>query len=132
MLLSALALAAALQAAPNAGQQGYVFNDNLSDTAQPIEKRTLPRVSQSIPWAIQAYPVRSSGRLAYKRPPMGFVRNPQMVNCKSTGPELVASSERLQALPLSKMPKARGERAVARLVDGCPVAVPIEPGPVER
>lgn len=121
MFLSALALAALLQTAPNAGQQGYVFNGSLSDKGQPIEKRTLPRVSQSIPWSIQVYPVRR--RFAYKRPPLGFVRNPQMTDCKDAAPQPVGHPEALQAQPLSQMPKAHGERAVARLVDGCPVAV---------
>ncbi len=49
--------------------------------------------------------------------------NPQTVNCRSSAPELVGNPESLKAHPLSKMPKAYGERAVARMVDGCPVPV---------
>lgn len=133
MLLSALTLAAALQAAPEIVLKGSPMGARPAERAQPVGELTVAPRRQRV-WAV--VPPRTSKlgpprmrRSALKK---DFVVNPQMVNCKSNGPELVANSEKLRAVPLSKMPKAHGERAVARLVDGCPVAVTIAQGPIER
>ncbi|USQ95571.1 hypothetical protein [Caulobacter sp. RL271] len=132
MLLSALALAALLQTAPVEGQKGYLLQHQPFDWAHPAKKRTLPFSKQAQAFTIEAARARDARRGTFRRPPQPrktFVVNPQMVNCKSNGPELVASSETPRLQPLSKMPKAHGERAVARLVDGCPVAVTIAQAP---
>ena len=95
MFLSALALAAMLQA-PSSG----VLHDGVASAARP------------------------AGAVS-PRPSTGFVIGPQARGCKRTAPELVGKPDALTAQPLTKMPMAHGEWAVARLVDGCPVAVPI-------
>jgi hypothetical protein len=48
-----------------------------------------------------------------------------MTSCNGQGLTQAGHPETLTVQPLSKMSKAHGERAVARLVDGCPVAVVI-------
>lgn len=137
MLLSALALAAALQATPDIALKGYP----LGERAKPAGELTIaPRKVKSV--LLHQAPERSRfiapPRRTFKLgpprplPKKDFVVNPQTVNCRSTAPELVSSSETLQAVPLSKMPKARGERAVARMVDGCPVPVLIAQEPIGR
>lgn len=130
MILSAFAFAAALQAAPDITLKGYPLGMRPADRAQPVGELTVAPRKQRV-WAVA--PPRTFKLVPPRtRPPTpkkDFVVNPQMVNCKSIGPELVSSSEKLRAVPLAKMPKAHGERAVARLVDGCPVAVTIAQGP---
>ena len=124
MLLSALAFAAALQAAPLADQQGVLLKHEPFDWAQPHKKRPLSS-PKALPWTVEEARARVAKRARFKPPtPRDFVVNPQRTNCK-TAPQLVGHPETLTVQPLSKMPKAHGERAVARLVDGCPVAVMI-------
>lgn len=137
MLLSALTFAVALQAAPDLALKGYSVS---ARGTQPVGELTVaPRKGKSL--LLHVAPERArfiapprAAKLNPSRRPAkkDFVVNPQMVNCKSNGPEPVASSEKLRAVPLSKLPRAHGERAVARLVDGCPVAVTIAQGPIER
>ncbi len=135
MFMSAVLFAAALQAAPEIGLKGLRPSDRaLSVGELSVAPRTrgsslLHRSPAQLPFTAQS---RGPFRIAPKPPKKGFVYNPQMANCRSAAPELAGRPERLQAQPLSKMPEARGERAVARLVDGCPVAVLIHPGSVER
>lgn len=56
--------------------------------------------------------------------PRGFVIYPMGANCKS-GLSVARGTAAGEAQPLSKMPNGHLEFAVARLVDGCPVAVPM-------
>lgn len=130
MILSALAFAAALQAAPDITLKGHPLGMRPADRTQPVGELTVaPRKARArfvAPPRTFKLALPRARRLASKK---DFVVDPQMVNCKSNGPELVSSSEKLRAVPLAKMPKAHGERAVARLVDGCPVAVTIAQGP---
>lgn len=115
MLLSALTLAAMLQAAPEIGMTG-----------QPVGELTIPRKAKSV--FLDKAPARS--RFVFPAPgafrhapPLGFVRGPQAAGCRNNGLDQAGHPETLTVQPLSKMPKAHGELAVARLVDGCPVAV---------
>ncbi len=123
MLLSALAFAAALQAAPMADQQGALLKHEPFDWARPHKKPALSS-PEFRPWTPEGARFRVAKRGNFKPTPRDFVVNPQMTNCK-TAPQLVGHPETLTVQPLSKMPEAHGERAVARLVDGCPVAVMI-------
>ena len=62
-----------------------------------------------------------------RRPPLvarGFVIYPMGENCKS-GLSVARGSAAGETQPLSKMPNSHLEFAVARLVDGCPVAAPM-------
>lgn len=116
MLLSALTLAAMLQAAPAAasvvipevapvvGQKGHLLQRKPFDPAQRVDQLTMrsPQVA---------------------RPVKAFKAKAPRVSCDSNGPSRASHPEPLMAQPLSKLPKAHGERAVARSVDGCPVSV---------
>ncbi len=147
MLLSALTLAAMLQAAPMAapmatsvavpqaapavGLKGYLLQRKPFNTADQVDQLRMPlakRAHRMSPEAALALAARRSAtprqsKLAPPRRPLNFVRGPQMANCENHGLERAGHPEAPQAQPLSKMPRAHGERAVARLVDGCPVAV---------
>lgn len=124
MLLSALAFAAALQAAPLADQQGYLLKHKPFDWTQPHKKQPVSS-PEALRWTAEEARARVAKHGKFKAStPRDFVVNPQMTNCK-TAPQLVGHPETLTVQPLSKMPKAHGERAVARLVDGCPVAAMI-------
>lgn len=114
MLLSALAFAAALQAAPM------------------VELPPAPRVQ--LPPPPSAKVTRGAKQLEAWQ-----ARTMRMVNCNRFGvqraqgasPEPPSSAEALarrssgKAQKLGEMPAAHGERAVLRTVDGCPVATPI-------
>jgi hypothetical protein len=127
MLLSALTLAAMLQVAPEVGLAGHLNEQRLSE-AQPVGELTIPRKAK--PAFVDRAPARSiswqdrkmSWRARKPTPQLGFVRGPQAAGCRK-GLEQAGHPETLQVQPLSKMPRAHGELAVARLVDGCPVAV---------
>lgn len=118
MLLSALSLAAVLQVTPPVTLRGYRAPRRSIDATQSVDTLTLPLPK----WAKAAKAPRVPVRRFTKAPPAAFVRDPMMANCH-TARQLVGHPETLQVQPLAKMPKAHGERAVARLVDGCPVAV---------
>lgn len=130
MLLPALAFAVALQATPEIGLKGHLNGVRVADRAQPVGELTVtPRKVR----VVEAAPRTAHPRRTFKpQPRLGFVRNPQMADCRTDGLELAGNPEMLKAQPLSKLPKAHGERAVVRLVDGCPVAVMIAQGPVTR
>lgn len=124
MLLSALTLAAMLQAAPEIGLTGHLNGQRLSDRTQPVGELVVPRKAKSVVLDKAPAPARAlSWRARKPTPPLGFVRGPQAAGCKNNGLEQAGHPETLKVQPLSKMPRARGEHAVARLVDGCPVAV---------
>lgn len=129
MLLSALTFAAALQAAPEIGLTGYLNGQRPSARTQPVgELIVVPHAAK--PATVKEARALSWSRRAFKpAPPLGFVRGPQAPGCRNNGLEHAGHPEALQVQPLSKMPKAHGERAVARLVDGCPVAVMIAQTP---
>jgi len=123
MLLSALTFAAMLQAAPEMGLTGHLDGQRSSAGAQPVgELVVIPHAAK--PATVKGARALSWSRRAFKpAPPLGFVRGPQAPGCRNNGLEHAGHPETLEVQPLSKMPKAHGERAVARLVDGCPVAV---------
>jgi hypothetical protein len=147
MLLSALTLAAMLQIAPVAtpmatsvvipqaasavGLKGYLSEARPAGIAQSVGELSVPVPKAArVARAKAAYEGRAQRFVpSFKRKPLrsmrGFVRNPQMVNCDSNGLTPAGGPETQQLQPLSRMPRAHGERAVARLVDGCPVAVTI-------
>jgi hypothetical protein len=114
--------------------KGYVIGERPASRAQSVGELTIaPRKAMPrLPAPPQMRSRFTPSRTFKRAGPKDFVVNPQMANCRGEGPELIANAEMLQGQPLSKMPKARGERAVARLVDGCPVAVTIAQGPIER
>ncbi len=126
MLLSALALAAVLQTTPVAGEKSYLLQQKPFDTAQRVDQLRMPFPKKAKPMTGEGAPQRffapRAPRRVFKAPPATFVHAPMMANCH-VAPQVVGHPETLQVQPLSKMPKARGERAVARLVDGCPVPV---------
>jgi hypothetical protein len=135
MLLSAMIFAAALQAAPVAvAQEGYLVPDRPAAATQSLDQLVLPlpRTRATTAAKAQARAMRfapSTRRHDAKTlPPLQkptFVRDPQMVGCDPNKLQRAGDPEALKVQPLSKMPRAHGERAVARLVDGCPVAVMI-------
>lgn len=116
MLLSALTLVALLQAAPVAtsvvippagpvvAQKGYLLRKMPIDPAQRVDQ-------------LRMRPPKAVRRVK------AFEVKPPRVRCDSKGLSRASHPETLTAQPLSKLPKAHGERAVARLVDGCPVSV---------
>lgn len=115
MLLSALTLAIALQAAPVAPT--VVIPD-----AAPIAGRNGPplaRKSLDTAQGVDQLRMRSPKARRAKV----FVVKPPGTSCDSKGLSRASHPEALTAQPLSKMPEAHAERAVVRLVDGCPVAV---------
>jgi hypothetical protein len=155
MLLSALALAALLQVAPMApsaaptvvipeaapviGRKGYLLQrqpftaDGVEQLRMPLAKRhraMSPEAARD--FAARRPPTPRRPKLQSSPwPPRGFVRGPQATNCKTIAPEPAGDPETLKSQPLSKMPKARLEKAVVRLVDGCPVPVLVaQNGPV--
>lgn len=117
MLLSALTLAALLQAAPTAtsvvipeaapivGQMGYLLRRKPFDPTQRVDHLRM-----------------RSPKTARPAKALLKVKSPR-VRCDSNELSRASHPETLTAQPLSKLPKAHGERAVARLVDGCPVPV---------
>jgi hypothetical protein len=121
MLLSALALAALLQAAPLVEIPPA---PHVQSPPPPAAKMTRG-AKQVEAWQTKSLETWRASRTFKPRPlpKRDFVVNPQTADCRSIAPELVGNPESLKAHPLSKMPKAHGERAVARMVDGCPVPV---------
>jgi hypothetical protein len=127
MLLSALALAALLQAAPDIQLKGYLVAPRLADRTQPVGELIMP-VPRRAKGAAYKASTRSRAVSPFKAKPAprpDFFRNQQMASCDSHGLTQAGHPEALTVQPLSKMPQAHGERAVARLVGGCPVAVMI-------
>lgn len=114
MLLSALALAAALQAAPL-----------VEIPPAPLVRLPPPAVAKE---------TRGAKQLAAWQ-----ARTMRMINCKRFGMqhaqgapsdapssvEALARRSSGKAKRLGEMPNAHGERAVLRTVDGCPVSTPI-------
>lgn len=140
MLLSALILATALQAAPVApalvipeaapvvGHTGALLARKPFDPAQRVDQLTMRLPKAARPKAVDEARARpftspSSKTKRSPRPPLNFVRNPQMADCGRNGLENAGHPDTPAVQPLSKMPEAHAERAVVRLVDGCPVAV---------
>lgn len=137
MLLSALTLAALLQAAPMAvipeaapvvGGRGHLLHDKPYVIGQPVDQPRVPFRKKSHAWMGEEAFTRftaPSQRRTKRAPPVkrDFAFNPQTVNCRSDALQKAARLDTLKIQPLSKLPKAHGERAVARLVDGCPVPV---------
>jgi hypothetical protein len=141
MLLSALAIAALLQASPAAltltipdaapvvGQKHHLLQRRPFNSESRVDQLRMPYARR--PHAITAEAARAlaSGRPATpRRPkfqpsPQGFVRGPLMPDCDRNGLTSAGHPETQTVQPLSKMPNAHAERAVVRLVDGCPVAV---------
>jgi hypothetical protein len=120
MLLSALTLGALLQAAP-------LVEIPPAPHVQlpPPPKATMTRGARQLEaWQTAPWETGRASRTFKARPlpRKSFVVNPQTANCRAA-PELVGNPESLKAHPLSKMPRGHGERAVARMVDGCPVPV---------
>lgn len=130
MFLSAVALAALLQAAPVpeaavAGEKGQLFQRG-PFMAPPVDQLTLPR-SKSAKSMRKLPAARTPPRITWRRAtPLGFVRGPQTARCISNAPELIANKDALTAQSLADMPTARGERAVSLLIDGCAVPVLVE------
>jgi|GEM_PF-2417617 len=126
MFLSALTFAALLQAAPVAGQKGYLLQQKPFETGQRVDQPRLPfpRKSKSaMGEAERAFPPTRIGQAASPFPKKRIIRSPMTPGCGSEPLQRAAHPEVVQVQPLSKMPQAHGELAVARLVDGCPVAV---------
>lgn len=119
MFLSALALTALLTAQPVVSGATPVGELNLRppEIASGAAKAKRPPITWSRD-SSRARKVRSAfaGR--------DFVLNPQGANCESAL-RMASRPAASEAQPLSKMPSAHLEFAVARLVDGCPVAVPM-------
>ncbi len=133
MFLSAITLAALLQAAPVAGETSFLLQRWSFETGQRVDQLRLPapKVRRSAPLLEGAFlpAPRSPPRITWRKAtpsPLGFVRGPGTARCINNAPETVASTDALTAHPLSEMPDARGERAVARLIDGCAVPVLVE------
>ena len=134
MFLSALALAVTLQAVPEISLKGYLSAPRLLDrTAQSVGDLILPLPRRAAdPARPRRFKIASQSVFKAKpRPPAGFLSNPHISGCNAP-PQFAANPEALKLQPLSKMPKAHGERAVSRLVDGCAVAVPIQSGATKR
>lgn len=141
MLLSAMTLAALLQAAPAmatavvipeaapvAGHTGYLFRRKPSDTDQRVDQLRMRLPKAAGPKAADEAGARRFASPSSKmKPPRrsrpDFVRNPQMASCDRDGLTNAGHPDTPEVQPLSKMPKAHAERAVVRLVDGCPVPV---------
>lgn len=129
MFLSALTLAALLQATPVAGQKGYLLQREPFEAGQRVDQPRLPFHRKVRPATDEvasrfADPLKPSPSTTAPRRRV-VVRDTLMATCGRYGLEKAVVAETLKAQPLSKMPEAHGERAVARLVDGCPVAVPV-------
>ena len=136
MFFSALTLAAVLQAAPVVipeapaigGRKGYLLQRGPYDPNQRVDQLRLPAPKRAHPATPEEVRARRYVAPPFKmkpsrRPRPDFVRHPQMVSCDSNGVSRAGHPDAPTAQPLSKLPKAHGERAVVRLVDGCPVSV---------
>jgi len=134
MFLSALALAVTLQAVPEISLKGYLVAPSVVGRAtQSVGELILPLPRKAAdPTPARRFRTASPSVFKAKpRPPARFLSNPHIAGCNAA-PQFAANPQTLTLQPLSKMPKAHGERAVSRLIDGCAVAVPIQPGPTER
>lgn len=82
--------------------------------------------------ALQASPVGADASKASARAPAAvpFARAPRMagqrpaLECRQRATQASKDSD-ASATPLNRMPWAIGERAVMRMIDGCPVRTPI-------
>ncbi|HJV41205.1 hypothetical protein [Caulobacter sp.] len=82
--------------------------------------------------ALQASPAVVDASLAPSRAPVAvpFSRAPRMAGqrpaseCRQRA-TLASKDSDASAMPLNRMPWAMGERAVMRMIDGCPVRTPI-------
>ena len=131
MFLSALSLAAVLQVAPVIVPETPLLTPRTSPATTAVDVLDLQpgKPARMTPGkAITLSPQRSMAsearRAAIRRhyAPPTFVRGP--IACRKSV-EYAGNPDGLALQPLSKMPKARLEYAVARTIDGCPVAAPI-------
>ena len=106
MLLSALTLAAMLQAAP--GGVRVLRDPTTADAAREASEREGRRR----PFTTRSWP---------RAQPAKFLRSP--VPCRKNGLERAGHPEALKAKPLGELPMAYVEYAISRTVDGCPVSV---------
>jgi hypothetical protein len=159
MPLSALALAALLQIAPMApsaaapaapavvipeaapviGRKGYLLQRQPFNPDQRVDQLRMPFAKRAHPMSPEAARALAAGRSVAssrklrqpRQPQQKFVTNPLLSTCGIHGLERAGHLETPTTQPLSKMPKARLEKAVVRLVDGCPVPVLVaQNGPV--
>ena len=132
MSLSALGLAAALLTAqpiapPTTAPRPLANQSPTSDATSVGELHLRSPRAHRAPRAARppiSWSYTPSKARGVPLPARGFVIYPLAENCRSglsvaRGP----AAEKMQ--PLSKMPSGHLELAVARLVDGCPVAVPM-------
>ena len=132
MFLSALTLAAMLQAAPEISLKGLPRAPRLPGPVGELAMPLPPKAKLAA--AADAARARRLIQPSFVRKPRAraaLLPNPHIAGCNPP-PQHAAGSETPKLQPLSKMPNAHGERAVSRLVDGCAVAVPIDLGPIER
>jgi hypothetical protein len=132
MLLSALTFAAMLQAAPDLGLNS-LRAPRLADGSRPVGELAMPLLPKARRAAVEEARAKAI-RPAFVRKPRArapLLPNPHIAGCNPP-PQYAANPDRLPLQPLSKLPKAHGERAVSRLVDGCAAPVMIEQGPIER
>lgn len=125
MFLSALALAAALQAPPVNGQQ-VLLQRRPFEVGQRVDQLRAP---------FPRPPSRTRGELELRRAagleekPVQFkshrVAGRALPACARPPFEYAAKREEATPRKLSDLPPAHGERAVLRKVDGCPVSTPI-------
>ena len=121
MSLSAIALVAVLTAKSLAVQ-------SMTSSVKPVDELYLqaPAAGSKAarkPPAISWSRTPPSGRLAPAPGRRDFFLYPQGENCRPALSKALGTAGEM--LPLSKMPTGHLEFAVARLVDGCPVAVPM-------
>lgn len=125
MFLSALALAAALQAAPVTGQAAllqrrpFVVGQRVDQLRMPFPKRppmTREELERRRAAGLKEKPVQfRAHRVAVRALPA----------CARPAFEYAAQREEATPRKLNDLPPAYGELAVLRKVDGCPVSTPI-------
>lgn len=127
MLLSALAFAAALQAAPVTGQKGYLIQRRPFEVGQRVDQPRLPFPKRRPMTREELERMRDAGlrERPVQRPKPGFKsqRVAQSLTPSCAAPPLEYTAKREPVLPrkLGDLPRAHGERAVLRTLDGCPV-----------
>ena len=117
MLLSALAFAAALQAAPLV----EIPPARLVQLPPPPTAKVTPGAKQLEAW--QARTMQMMRTINCNR--FGVQRAEGAPSESQSSVEALARRSSERAKKLGEMPAAHGERAVMRTVDGCPVATPI-------
>lgn len=125
MFLSALTLAAALQATPAAGQKGYLLQRKPFETAQRVDQPRLPFPKRSSMTPEQRERLRAAGLMEKPVQMPKKVRRVAVPACALPPLEYTAKREPVSPRKLGDLPQAHGERAVLRKLDGCPVATPI-------